>query len=120
MPCARRPVRAVWRAMSEAPLEHENTMVLALSQALLGSVFPNLRAASVQVRERGVVIHFRLDEVPSADDQDELDEIVLQFEAYVGPDAMVGGANEVSVEIHVDREPVPVISLPGRMVFARG
>ena len=32
---------------------------------------------------------------------------------------MIGGVNEVSVELHIDPAPMPVISLPGRMVFAR-
>ena len=48
-------------------------MVLTLSQALLGSVFPNLRAASVEVFDQSVVIHFLLDDSPSVDDQEELD-----------------------------------------------
>jgi len=69
-----------------ADLERENARVLDLSQALLGNVFDGLLAAAVEVGGRSVVVHLRLDHEPSADDQEDIDEIMGSFEALVGPE----------------------------------
>jgi hypothetical protein len=77
--------------VTERGLEHENLMVLNLSQALLGLVFDNLQAASVEVVDRAVVLHFWLQHVPTEADTDDLDDIVCDFEALIGRDAVIGG-----------------------------
>ena len=105
--------------MLQPDLERENSMVLCLSQALLGAVFPNLLAASVEVSESRVIVHFRVDSPPDQGDQEDLDDIEVDFNAFVGPTCIVGGTNETSSQLHIGPAARPGHDLPGRMVFAR-
>jgi hypothetical protein len=105
--------------MIDGGLERENLMVLTLSQSLLGMVFDNLQAASVEVLGRTVVLHFWLQHDPTDADSEDLDDIVGDFEAFIGQEAVIGGSSEVQVpQLHVgvlER----LTSMPGRPVFRR-
>ena len=94
-------------------------MVLYLSQALLGAVFPNLLAASVEVGPSSVIVHFRLDCAPDEGDREDLEDIEVDFCAFVGPTCVIGGADETSSQLHIGPATRPGHDLPGRMVFAR-
>lgn len=105
--------------MHPSGLERENVLVLCLAQALLGAVFPNLLAASVEVGESNVVAHFRLASTPDHVDLEDLGDIEVDFNAFVGPSCVIGGANETSTQIHIGPATEPGLVLPGRMVFLR-
>jgi hypothetical protein len=74
----------------------------------------NLAAASV-VAERGLTLHVRLHDEPSVADREDLDEVIGDFEALIGQDAVIAGTSEVSTATHVGSRGHPV--LPRRVVF---
>jgi hypothetical protein len=92
-------------------LREENLQVLNLVQALIGSVTPNMRAASLEMTESGVRLHF-LFERESPDDREETSDIAFEFEA------LQGRALVVEVVTTVSTEP-SAVSLPGRRVYGR-
>jgi hypothetical protein len=105
--------------VQQADLNRENSMVLYLSQALLGAVFPNLVAASVEVRPSDVVAHFRVASPPDPADLEDLEDIEVDFNAFVGPTCVIGGPDETSTQVHIGPAVKSSPVLPGRMVFLR-
>jgi hypothetical protein len=105
--------------MPDEGLERENRRTLYLVQALLGLVFENLQAASVEVGDRSLTLHFRLGHPATEEDQDDLDDIIGDFEALVGPECVIGGAEQVEAKVYVGLVSPPEPPVPGRLVFAR-
>ena len=95
-----------------AELAAENHQVLMLGQAMFGNVSPNMRAVSLEYSAARVHLHFLLAE-EDAEDREEIDEIVFQFEAYqeVMPD--------VDVSLVVSADPMAIGQMPGRFVYIR-
>ena len=93
--------------------EFENIQVLALVQAMIGSVGPNFRRVTLDAKVAGVVRLFFLLEHEDRSDREEIDEISFEFEALQG--------RGISVEVSVicDSRRIEEIDLPGRVVFGR-
>ena len=73
-------------------LAFENQQVLALVQAMLCAISPNMRAVSVQFVGRSIHLHFVL-EHENASDREEIGSITTEFEALQ--------ERGVEVEVHV-------------------
>src|SRR5688572_6544281 len=95
--------------LSLMPLELENLQVLRLVQAMLGALSPNFKAVFISCGD-GVVLRFVLGE-DRAEDREEVDDIVLEFEA------LQDGAINVDADIVVSDRPVYELNLTGRPVF---
>lgn len=76
-------------------------------------------AASVEVGASNVVVHFRLAAAPGQEDREDIEDIELDFNSFVGPTRIVGGPDETSSEVHIGPAPSPGLVLPGRLVFLR-
>lgn len=90
-------------------------LVLCLVQAMLGAVTPNFRTVHLSVHH-GKPAMVRLDFVlaeESAEDREEIDYIVFEFEA------MQCGPLMAEVVVTVDSYPFERINPGGRMVYAR-
>lgn len=93
-------------------LDHENRLVLALVQAMIGAVSQNLRRVSVGFREDGVRLEFVLLQ-ESEEDREEISDIEFEFEA------LLGTSTHVVTDVLVTTEELPKFPPPGRVVFAR-
>jgi hypothetical protein len=103
--------------MTDPALERENSLALAMVQAMIGAVFTNLCGVSIDVGPSWVTAHFQLASPPSEEDTEDISDIVVDFSALVGPSCVIGGANEVSSTVRVGGGRPS--ELPGRVVFAR-
>ena len=91
----------------------ENTQVLNLVQAMVGSITPNLRRVTLEVGAPDFVkIRFVLEREDPVD-REELEDIVFEFEA------LQEGNVEVDMDVIVDARPIHEMDLPGRVVFGR-
>jgi hypothetical protein len=90
----------------------ENTQVINLVQAMLGSITNNFRAVFLECTDSDVALHFILEQEHS-EDREEIEDIVFEFEA------LQQSGIDVEVDIAVDARPMPEIAPPGRMVFLR-
>ena len=99
--------------MAREQHEIENVYVLALVQALYGAVSPNLRAVHLaDASESRVSLHFLL-EAESADDREEIGDIVFEFEA------LLPRLIDTDVTTTVDPSFEALVALPGRGVYHR-
>jgi hypothetical protein len=96
-------------------LEEQNIQVLNLMQSLVGCVSPNFRSVKVDFDGTGGVILRFILEQDIAEDREEIEEIVFQFEAYQS--SLV----KVEVEVLVDDRPIHVVNptVKGRAVYGR-
>jgi len=91
----------------------ETIQVLHLMQALIGAVSWNFRRVTLELTsDGGVRLRFLL-ERECAEDRDEIDDVVFEFEA------LQSARNEVDVEVLVDDRPIQDIVLPGRVIYGR-
>ncbi len=98
-----------------AQLQQENASVLMLVQAMLGAISPNFRAVSLQIETGGVVHLYFILENENADDREEIDDLVCEFEALSGgPVSIVA-----HVEIYSGEWAAGADSIRGRPVFMR-
>lgn len=94
-------------------LKKENEQVLNLIQAMLGSVTANMRAIGIDSRNGEVKTTFLLGgETP--EDQEEIEDIVFEFEALQLENV------PVDVEVVVDSRPLDDLLVPwARVAFLR-
>src|SRR5689334_14328291 len=90
----------------------ENTQVLNLVQAMLGSITPNFRYVFLKCTPAGVLLHFLL-EHENSEDRKEIDEIVFEFEA------LQLQFIEVEVVVSVDTRALDALNIPDRTVYGR-
>jgi hypothetical protein len=95
-------------------LEFENKVALDLIQVLLGAITPNVRGVSFECLGDKVLVHYLLEE-DSAEDREEAEDLISEFEA------LQAGPFDISCEVEVSSEVLPhgVGSLKGRAVYAR-
>ncbi len=93
-------------------LTEENLQVLRLTQAMVGAITANFRRVSMEVSPLGVLVRFLL-EKESAEDREEIEDILFEFEA------LQEQAIELDVEIQVDSRPLSSLILKGRPVLGR-
>jgi hypothetical protein len=90
----------------------ENTQVLNLVQAMLGSITPNFRVVSLECNPNAVRLYFLL-EHESSEDREEIDEIIFEFEA------LQSSRIDVELVVCVDTRALDELEILGRMVYAR-
>jgi hypothetical protein len=95
-----------------AELERENSQVLNLVQAMIGSVTSNMRAVSLECWPGGVHLHFLLERADPSD-YEEIDDIAFEFEA------LQTGLIDVEVSVKASSKRSAIGKLPGRRVFGR-
>ena len=94
-------------------LKFENTQVLYLVQAMVGSISANFRWVTLKMAEpRHVQLQIVL-EKEDVDDREEIEEIILKFEAL--QDTLIN----LSVDIMIDDRSVDALHLEGRFVYGR-
>ena len=93
-------------------LARENSLVLQISQALLGSVSRNLRAVSVDVGTDSSTVHFLL-ATDSSRDREEVEDVMCDLES------LTAGLESCIPSIHVSSRPDARGSLPGRLIYCR-
>ncbi len=89
----------------------QNSVVINLVQAMLGSVTPNWRAVFVKGDSRSVLVTFVL-ATESREDREQIEDVTFEFEA-LQPD------NDVAITVLVSGVPIETFADAGRMVFAR-
>lgn len=90
----------------------ENYFISTLVEAMLGAITPNIRAVALEVANEQVFLHVVL-EHDSAVDREEIDDIVMKFEA-LQPNRI-----ELEVDIRADAQSFDKIQIPGRLVYLR-
>lgn len=95
-------------------LEAENQQVLFLLQALLGAISPNFRRISLVLDSSREVTVFFLLETRRADDLEEIQDIMFEFDA-LQIDSGVGINHEVLV---LEEHDGCIPTIPGRLVFS--
>ena len=103
-------VRMIVRDRAE--LERENSQVLNLIQALIGSITPSMRGISLECWAEGVRLHFLL-ERENATDREEIEDIAFEFEA------LQSRGIDLQVVILVSADRTAIGGLPGRRVYGR-
>ena len=98
--------------MTPDELLRENTQVLYLVQAMIGSVTPNMRGVSLVSRPEGVHLYFLL-EHDDEGDREEIDDIVCELEA------LPGASIDVDVTVRVSPDDSAFHQLLGRRVYGR-
>jgi len=95
-------------------MNEENTQVLNLVQAMLGSITPNFRYVFLKCTPTGVLLHFLL-EHENLEDREEIDEIVFEFEA------LQLQFIDVEVVVSVDKRALGDLNIPipDRTVYGR-
>jgi hypothetical protein len=94
-------------------LSEENTQVLNLVQAMIGSVSTNIRRVTLAVPAPGAVCLIFVLERDAPEDREEIEDIAFEFEA------LQTRGIQLEVVILVDSGPITDIVLPGRVVFGR-
>ena len=94
-------------------LTEENALVLDLVQAMQGAITPNFRRVTLELTSPGAVCLRFLLERDDADDREEVDDIVFEFEALQTQNI------QVDVKVIVNARPLHALNLPGRGVFGR-
>ena len=95
-------------------LERENGIVLAIVQALVGAISPNVLRISVEFVGRDAYVHIALSEDLSADRQEFEEEFPSEVAALLQPDLYDCAVIPV---IHVDPTNDPTAWSPGRAIF---
>ncbi len=94
-------------------LTEENLQVLNLVQAMIGAITPNLRRVTLELTSsESVCIRFVLEQ-DDRDIQEELDDVVFEFEALQVKNI------KLDIRVIVDSRPIEELNLPGRVVFGR-
>lgn len=93
-------------------LDRENSLVLALVQAMVGAVSQNFRRVSLHFMDDSVRLEFVLRH-ESKEDREEISDIEFEFEALLGSPA------NVVTDVLVTSEELEVIRPSARVVFAR-
>lgn len=93
--------------------KNENLQVLNLVQAMVGAISPNLRRVVLEVPSADAARVVFLLEHESAEDREEIRDMVFEFEA------LQDRATDVKVEILVDARPLDDLKLAGRVVYGR-
>ncbi len=81
--------------MTDTQLDRENYAVLMLNQALWGAVDGNMRGVAVEVGEEVITVHFAVSTL-HAEVQEELDDIVSEFDAFLLPPTAT-----IQQEVHI-------------------
>lgn len=97
---------------SEPTLEEWNFQHIAVSQALLGVISPNVRMVWLDHQGEDWVLHFVLENEDNAD-REEIDDAVTQFEA------LQDHAIACRAELVVTPRDLDWPSLPARVIFRR-
>ena len=93
-------------------LDRENSYVVALVHAMIGSVSPNFRRVSLGLHDNRVFLQFVLAE-ESAEDREE----IVEIEGYF--DGQMDNSTETVTEVLVTTQDIPVNPLYSRIVFGR-
>ncbi len=91
----------------------KNMQIVNLGHAMLGAVSPNLRRVALEFRGSGAMRLLFVLERDATEDREEIEDIVFRFEA------LQKGFIDLDVVVTVDDRPGELLSLPGRLVFAR-
>jgi len=89
----------------------QNSAVINLIQAMLGSFTSNWRAVFLKGDSRSMSVTFVL-ATESREDREEIEDVTFEFEA-LQPDS------DVSIAVLVSEAPIETFADAGRMVFAR-
>lgn len=93
-------------------LAAENSQILNLVRALLGSVSDNFRAVSLSTTDDAVKLQFILC-ADDEEDREEIEDIVFEFEA------LQDHGIDVEVEIRIEASPIAELKFLDRIVFLR-
>lgn len=94
-------------------LLEENSQIINLIHAMIGAISPNFRRVALEFRSPGSIRLSFVLECDVAEDREEIEDIAFEFVA------LQDRAVDLDVEVIVDKRPVELLSLPGRLVFGR-
>lgn len=93
-------------------LNYENLQIANLVRAMLGSISPNFRAISISFKNTDISLFFLL-EKDLAEDREEIDDIVFEFEAlqlsYV----------KMDVKVEINDRPRSELTMPEILIYLR-
>jgi hypothetical protein len=92
--------------------DQENIQIASLVQAMLGAISPNFRAVSLELTDDSMILNFLL-EHDDPEDREEIDDVVLKFEA-LQPTRI-----NLRVSTTVSQKPFTELQLLRRIVYMR-
>lgn len=94
-------------------LQDENNQILALNQAMIGSITPNLRRVTLEsLGPQSVRFHFLLEHDDPVD-REEIGHVLCEFKA------LQEHSFEVESTIQCDTRPLVECDIPGRIAYGR-